>query len=95
MDFKKCNRIKCEITIFKTAQKIAAAIRKSGIKCEGINLFMADGEAAGQEVWHSHLHILPRSEGDEFGLQLPKDYFVLPKREELDEVAGKICQALK
>jgi hypothetical protein len=27
---------------------IAGALRKSGLKCEGVNIFLADGEAAGQ-----------------------------------------------
>src|ERR1700691_1730212 len=41
--------------IFTVAQHLAAAIRKSTLKSEGINLFYADGEAAFQEVFHSHL----------------------------------------
>lgn len=37
--------------MFPLAQKINQALRnaKDEIKCEGINLFLADGEAAGQE----------------------------------------------
>jgi histidine triad (HIT) family protein len=33
--------------MFRTAQKIAVALYESGLDCEGINLFLADGEAAG------------------------------------------------
>ena len=35
--------------MFITAKNIAGAIRKTDIKCEGINLFLADGEVAGHE----------------------------------------------
>jgi diadenosine tetraphosphate (Ap4A) HIT family hydrolase len=41
--------------MFRTAQNIAAALYESGLDCEGVNLFLADGEAAGQEVFHVHL----------------------------------------
>lgn len=50
--------------MFKVAQKILKAIESSEIKCEGTNLFLSDGEVAGQEVMHSHLHIAPRFKGD-------------------------------
>ncbi|MDB2447157.1 HIT domain-containing protein, partial [bacterium] len=50
--------------MFKVAQKILKAIEKSEIPCEGANLFLSDGEVAGQEVPHSHLHIAPRFKGD-------------------------------
>jgi histidine triad (HIT) family protein len=48
-----------------------------------------DGEAAGQEVFHVHLHVIPRYEGDGFGLRLPPDYAVRP-REGLDAAADAI-----
>src|SRR4030042_646856 len=38
------------------AQRVDTALRASGIKCEGINLFMADGRSAGQDVMPVHLH---------------------------------------
>ena len=50
--------------MFKVGQKIVRAIEKSDISCEGANIFLSDGEVAGQEVPHSHLHIAPRYEGD-------------------------------
>ena len=39
---------------------------RSDLRCDGVNLFYADGEAAFQEVFHSHLHVFPRWEGDGF-----------------------------
>lgn len=76
--------------LFRIAQRIAAALRASDIKCEGVNFFLADGEAAMQDVFHVHLHVFPRYSGDGFGLQLPPDYFTLPERVELDEIAQDI-----
>lgn len=81
--------------MFKIAQKLSKAIRESGIKCEGIDLFLADGEAAGQEIFHTHLHILPRYEGDGFGLKFGRDYIKPPTRSELDEIAKDIESHIK
>ena len=80
--------------MFRVAQRIAQAIRNSGVKCEGINLFLADGETAGQDVFHVHLHVLPRYTGDGFGLRFGPEYGNRPSRAELDGIAGKIRRAL-
>lgn len=52
--------------ITRLGARMASALRASGLPCEGINLFLADGEAAGQEVFHAHLHVFPRTPGDGF-----------------------------
>ena len=80
--------------MFLVGKKISNAIRKSGVKCEGVNFFLADGEAAMQEVFHSHLHVFPRYEGDGFGLKQGPHYFQKPSREELDLVAKMIKENL-
>ena len=80
--------------MFRVAQRIAKAIRNSGVKCEGINLFLADGEAAGQDVFHVHLHVFPRYAGDGFGFRFGPEYGNRPGRAELDGIAGKIRRAL-
>lgn len=72
------------------ANKINQAIRKSDIKSEGINLFLADGEAAGQEVFHVHLHIIPRFKKDGFGFIFPENYKNKPPRVELDLISQQI-----
>lgn len=74
--------------MFTTAKTIAASLRKSELKCEGINLFLADGRAAGQEVFHCHLHVLPRFSGDGFELKIPK--ISPPTRDELNRIANEI-----
>jgi histidine triad (HIT) family protein len=80
--------------IFQVAQRLASALRRGGVRCEGVNLFLADGEAAGQEVFHVHLHVFPRYGGDGFGLRFGPDYAQQPDRSELDRVAQRMRAAL-
>ncbi len=75
--------------MFAAGQLCAAALRKSSVKCEGVNMSLADGEVAGQEVFHVHLHVFPRFSGDGFGLKFGPDYRkTLPSRSELDRIAS-------
>jgi histidine triad (HIT) family protein len=66
-------------------------MRGSGLRVEGVNLFLANGESAGQEVFHVHLHVLPRYRGDGFRLSFDAQY---PERAELDTNAALIGRAL-
>ena len=77
--------------MFTTAQRLVAAVRASGLRCEGINLFLADGAVAGQEVFHVHLHVLPRNSGDGFSISAQGHE---PDRAELDTTAALIRAAL-
>ena len=72
--------------LFHVGQLAAAALRQSVLRCEGVNFFLADGAAAGQDVFHLHLHVFARSADDGFGLRLPPGYAIRP-REELDAAA--------
>jgi diadenosine tetraphosphate (Ap4A) HIT family hydrolase len=66
---------------------------KSGIRCEGVNLILAHKPAAGQEVFHAHLHVIPRFRGDNlkirFGLLKKK-----PARADLDGMAAQIREKI-
>jgi len=75
--------------LFRVGQRGAAALRASSLRCEGVNFHLADGEVAGQEVFHVHLHVLPRFTGDGFGLRFPPDYRIR-ERAELDEAAAAV-----
>lgn len=81
--------------IFQVAQRIALCLPKTGIKCEGVDLFLAHGEAAGQEIFHFHLHVIPRHKNDGFGFTFGSNYTNLPERHELDEIAAQIKQQLE
>jgi diadenosine tetraphosphate (Ap4A) HIT family hydrolase len=79
--------------MFTLAQRLATAVRRTGLRCEGINLFLADGAAALQEIFHVHLHVIPRYAGDRFRLN-PGQSSTATSRSELDTVAGKVRAAL-
>ena len=80
--------------MFQVAQQLAAALRRSGIRCEGVNLFLSDGSAAGQDVFHTHLHVLPRFVGDGIKLRFGQGTDIYPERAELDRIAEQIKQVL-
>lgn len=44
------------------AARIGAAMKKS-LDCDGFNLVQNNGRAAGQTVFHFHIHVIPRYEG--------------------------------
>jgi histidine triad (HIT) family protein len=74
--------------VMRVGHAAAAALRASGLTCEGVNFFLADGEAAMQEVFHVHLHVFPRFKGDGFGLTFHPQYHTRrPERRELDDHA--------
>ncbi len=73
--------------VFTVAQQLAVRLRRSGF-CAGTNLFLADGVLAGQEVFHVHLHVIPRTQRDGFGLRARRRG--QPGRDELDTTAEQI-----
>lgn len=81
--------------LFQVAMRVAAAIRRSPIRCEGINFFLADGAAASQEIFHVHLHVIPRYAGDGFGLVFGDHYFQETARSELEDCCRGIQAAWK
>ncbi len=74
------------------ARRIAAALRRCALRCEGVNLFYADGEAAFQEVSHAHLHVFPRFADD--GFTIDARWGSNPARQELDDRAAQLREAL-
>ena len=80
-------------------QRIARAARQSGLHADGNNVVINDGKAAFQSVFHIHLHVLPRQDGDKLsfakGMLLRRD----PDREEsgrlLREALAKLDSAEK
>lgn len=81
--------------LFETARGVAAALRRSGLRCEGVNVHLADGEAAGQEVFHVHLHVFPRYVGDGFHLRPGPHYGKSPSRSELETTAEALRRAME
>lgn len=79
--------------LFRTGMRLAAALRDSSLCCEGINFFLTDGAAAGQEIFHAHLHVIPRFTGD--GFRFDAAWPMQPSRPELDDIASQIRQAYR
>ncbi len=72
--------------VARTSVRVARAIRDS-FGPEGLSVYQANGTAAGQTVFHYHLHLLPRYAGDGMELVWPVKN---PAREALEEYAGRI-----
>ncbi len=53
--------------IFPVAAKIATALKKT-YQCDGVNVLQNNGEAAGQTVFHLHVHVIPRYKGDDINI---------------------------
>lgn len=49
--------------VFQVAVKVAKAM-KEALCCDGLNIVQNNGEIAGQTVFHFHMHIIPRYQGD-------------------------------
>ncbi len=60
----------------ETAGKAAGVAKKMAKKisdtlhCDGLNILQNNGEAAGQTVFHYHVHLIPRYKGDEEEIKL-------------------------
>lgn len=48
---------------YGVAKKVAQAL-KDVTGCDGVNILQNNGEAAGQTVFHLHIHVIPRYKGD-------------------------------
>jgi histidine triad (HIT) family protein len=76
--------------LLRTAARVARAIREA-YKPQGLSVYQANGKAAWQTVFHYHMHLVPRHEGDGMALTWPAKN---PPREKLGEYAAAIRQAL-
>ncbi len=74
---------------FKVARRLSSVARAT-LGASGVNLFVADGEVAFQDVPHFHVHVIPRYPKDGFGLTFPRDYDHPPARAQLDAIASAI-----
>jgi histidine triad (HIT) family protein len=77
---------------FRVARQLSSLVR-STLGATGVNLFVADGETAFQDVPHFHVHVIPRYPKDGFGLTFPDGYGQPPGRAELETIASAIRDA--
>ena len=69
-------------------KKVASAMVK-GISADGINVAQANGKIAGQEVWHTHFHVIPRYEDD------PHDWKNPLRKYNTDNKINEYCEKIK
>lgn len=74
--------------LMSTLVRLAAGV-KSAVRADGINIVQSNGEAAGQEVFHLHFHVVPRQVRDGL-LQFYPSKPGYPPRVELDSLAARI-----
>ncbi|MDP3661555.1 MAG: HIT family protein [bacterium] len=67
-------------------KKVARAV-KDALKADGINISMNNGRAAGQVVFHAHIHIIPRFNDDIFSHGKERKQY---RDGEMVEIASKI-----
>jgi histidine triad (HIT) family protein len=80
--------------LFGVVPKIANAI-KEAFNPLGLNILNNNGKAAGQAVFHYHLHLIPRfGKGDGFGA-VWKDHSSQYSGEDLQQIAKEITSSLK
>lgn len=72
--------------VFRAAARVARAIRDA-FSPQGLSVYQANGKAAAQTVFHFHIHLVPRHEGDGMELTWPVKN---PAREKLVDYAEKI-----
>jgi len=77
--------------LMKTVKKVSHGI-KDGLKADGINVAMNNDPAAGQVVFHSHIHVIPRHANDGFGPWQGKRLY---KEGEKETITKKIISALQ
>jgi histidine triad (HIT) family protein len=80
--------------LFDVAMHIAPVIRKIA-GAEDMNIVVNSGVAAGQNIFHYHVHLIPRTAGDGFDIPLPFDGSTMPDRTVLDATAARIIAVLR
>ena len=73
--------------VFVLAKKLAIKMKEK-LNCDGLNIVQNNGEVAGQTVFHFHMHLIPRYEGDQVGITWKPGTLT-------DEVKNEILEKLK
>jgi histidine triad (HIT) family protein len=74
----------------KVSKLISIAVKKV-TKADGISIIQQNGKGAGQDIFHIHVHVVPRFEGQKLP---PFNELMEVERAKLDEMAKKIKQEL-
>jgi histidine triad (HIT) family protein len=80
--------------LFAVAMRIAPVIRRIA-GADDMNIVVNSGAAAGQNIFHYHVHLIPRKVDDGFDIPLPFNQSLMPDRTLLDATAARIIAALR
>jgi histidine triad (HIT) family protein len=77
--------------VHKVSKQIALAVKKA-TKADGVSIIQQNGKAAGQDIFHLHVHVVPRFEGQKLAAF---NELKVVERAKLDDMAEKIKQLLE
>jgi histidine triad (HIT) family protein len=82
--------------VASTAAKVARTVNEV-LRPGGINLVQANGELAGQSVYHVHIHVLPRRAGDNLLINWDRNRKEDQggDRDRIAEIAGRLRSRLR
>ena len=80
--------------LYEVAMELAPVV-KHVAGAAGMNVVVNSGAAAGQDVFHYHVHVIPRKAGDGFDVPLPFAGSEMPDRTILDMNAARIIAAFR
>jgi histidine triad (HIT) family protein len=75
--------------MFKVTKALSKGV-KNALLCHGVTVRQNNEPAGGQDVWHYHVHVIPRYENDQFGVTEGQ---VMPVLERVN-IAQRIQSAL-
>lgn len=78
------------LELFKVGKKIQLMLKEKLPSITGFNYFIANGEDAGQEIFHVHLHIIPRKPNDGFGIKFGSSYGKILTQDEIMKIRDKL-----
>jgi histidine triad (HIT) family protein len=80
--------------LYQVAVRLIPIVQKAAGATD-MNIVVNSGQAAGQNVMHYHIHLIPRRDGDGFDVPLPFPGSTMPNRQQLDAMAARIGSMLR
>ena len=80
--------------LYQVAARLIPVVQKVSGAAD-MNVVVNSGPAAGQNVFHYHIHLIPRKHGDGFDIPLPFPGSQMPDRTMLDAMAAQIIAATR
>ncbi|MGB8452700.1 MAG: HIT family protein [Anaerocolumna sp.] len=74
--------------IFVVVSKVAKAMKEE-LQCDGLNILQNNGEAAGQTVFHFHIHLIPRYYNDSVQITWARNSYAAGEAETIAEAISK------